>query len=242
MHHETLTYQADGLTMRSQLFFEPGTDSGPRAGVLVFPEAFGLGQHAISRAERLAGMGYVALACDLHGDGRVIDDLQGAISALEPLFADPSRTRARAKGGLDALTARAEVDAARVASIGFCFGGTMSLELARSGAQVAAVVGFHSGLATAAPKTDAKAIKGKVLVCIGADDPMIPAEQRAAFEAEMREGGVDWQMHLYGATVHSFTNQEAAARNMPDAIRYSAEADARSWAAMQQMFSETLVH
>jgi len=99
MHHETLTYQADGLTMRSQLFFEPGTDSGPRAGVLVFPEAFGLGQHAISRAERLAGMGYVALACDLHGNGRVIDDLQGAILALEPLFADPSRTRARAKGG-----------------------------------------------------------------------------------------------------------------------------------------------
>ena len=162
MHHETLTYQADGLTMRSQLFFEPGTDSGPRAGVLVFPEAFGLGQHAISRAERLAGMGYVALACDLHGNGRVIDDLQGAILALEPLFADPSRTRARAKGGLDALTARPEVDAVRVASIGFCFGGTMSLELARSGAQVAAVVGFHSGLATAASKTDAKAIKGIV--------------------------------------------------------------------------------
>ena len=241
MHHETLTYQADGLTMRSQLFFEPGTDSGPRAGVLVFPEAFGLGEHAISRAERLAGMGYVALACDLHGEGRVIDDLQGAIAALQPLFSDPSRTRARAKGGLDALTARAEVDATRIASIGFCFGGTMSLELARSGAEVAAVVGFHSGLASAAPKTDAKSIKARVLVCIGADDPMIPAEQRAGFEAEMRDAGVDWQMHLYGATVHSFTNQKAAARNMPDAIRYSAEADARSWAAMQQMFSETLV-
>ena len=169
MHHEILTYQADGLTMQSQLFFEPGTDSGPRAGVLVFPEAFGLGAHAISRAERLAGMGYVALACDLHGDGRVIEDLQ------------------------------------------------------------------------AAPKTDAKAITGKVLVCIGADDPMISAEQRAVFDAEMREAGVDWQMHLYGGTVHSFTNQEAGARNMPDAIRYSAEADARSWAAMQQLFSETLV-
>src|ERR1700712_3221096 len=106
MNHETLTYQADGLTMRSQLFFEPG--AGRRAGVLVFPEAFGLGQHAISRAERLEGMGHVALAWDLHGGGRVIDDLQGAISALEPLFADPSRTRARAKGALDALTARAE--------------------------------------------------------------------------------------------------------------------------------------
>ena len=79
-----------------------------------------------------------------------------------------------------------------------------------------------------------------MLVCIGADDPMIPAEQRAAFEAEMREAGVDWQMHLYGKTVHSFTNQGAAKRNMPDAIRYSAEADARSWAAMEQLFGETL--
>jgi dienelactone hydrolase len=238
MQHETLTYEADGLAMKSELFFEPA--DGPRAGVLVFPEAFGLSEHAISRAERLAALGYVALACDLHGDGRLIDDLQAAVGALQPLFADPSKTRARASGGLQALTARAEVDAARVGAIGFCFGGTMALELARSGAEVAAIVGFHSGLGTAAPKTDAKAIKGRVLVCIGADDPMIPPEQRAEFEAEMRDAGVDWQMHLYGKTVHSFTNQGAAKRNMPDAIRYSAEADARSWAALQQLFSETL--
>lgn len=236
MHQEMLTYQADGLTMRSQLFFEPG--AAKRPGVLVFPEAFGLGEHAIGRARRLAGMGYVALACDLHGDGRVIDELEGAIGALKPLFADPSRTRARAQGGLEALTARAEADAGRVAAIGFCFGGTMALELARSGAPLAAAVGFHSGLGSEAPKSDARAIKGRVLVCIGADDPMIPAEQRAGFEKEMRDGGVDWQMHLYGKTVHSFTNQEAAARNMPDAIRYSPEADARSWAAMQQVFGE----
>ena len=238
VQHETLTYQADGLTMQSQLFFEPA--SSPRAGVLVFPEAFGLGEHAISRAERLAALGYVALACDLHGDGRVVGGLDEAIGLLKPLFEDPRKTRARAAGGLSALTARAEVDAARVASIGFCFGGTMSLELARSGADIRAVVGFHSGLATAAPKTDARAIKARILVCIGADDPMIPAAQRAEFETEMREAGVDWQMHLYGGTVHSFTNQKAAAAKMPDAIRYSPEADARSWASLRELFSETL--
>ena len=238
MHHETLTYQADGLTMRSQLFFEPA--SGPRAGVLVFPEAFGLGEHAVSRAERLAALGYVALACDLHGDGRVVDDLQQALGLLKPLYADPSRTRARAAGGLQALAARAEADPARIGAIGFCFGGTMALELARSGAALQAVVGFHSGLATGAPKTDAHAIKARILVCIGADDPMIPLEQRAAFEAEMREARVDWQMHVYGNTVHSFTNQGAAKRNMPDAIRYSPKADARSWASLRQLFSETL--
>src|ERR1700712_267817 len=215
MHHETLTYQTDGLAMKSQLFFEPA--SAPRAGVLVFPEAFGLGEHAISRAERLAALGYVALACDLH-------DLQGAIGLLQPLFAAPERTRARARGGLQALTSRPEVDAGRIASIGFCFGGTMSLELARSGAALKAVVGFHSGLATVAPKSPPGSIKPRILVCIGADDPMFPAEQRNAFEAEMHKAGADWQMQLYGNTVHSFTNPNAARVNMPNAIRYSPEA------------------
>jgi dienelactone hydrolase len=238
MQHETLTYDADGLTMRSELFFEPRAE--PRAGVLVFPEAFGIGQHAIARAERLAAMGYVALASDLHGDGRFVDDLQAAIGLLQPLYADTSRCRARAKASLAALTARPEVDAGRVAAIGFCFGGTMALELARSGADIKAVTGFHSGLSTTAPKTDAKAIKARILVCIGADDEFIKHGERATFEAEMRDGGVDWQMHLYGGTVHGFTNQEAAKRNMPHVIRYSAAADARSWASMQQLFGETL--
>ena len=238
MQHETLTYKADGLTMRSELFFEPG--AGPRPGVLVFPEAFGLGRHAISRAERLASMGYVALACDLHGDGLLVDGLEDAIGLLKPLFAEPGKTRMRATAGLQAMTARAEVDAGRIAAIGFCFGGTMALELARSGADLKAVVGFHSGLGTAAPKSDARVIRARVLVCIGADDPMIPPEQRAEFETEMGNAGVDWQMHLYGNTVHSFTNQEAKKRNMPDKIRYSAEADARSWRSLQELFSEAL--
>lgn len=238
MQTETLTYQADGLMMKSQLFLEPA--AGPRPAILVFPEAFGLSEHAISRAKRLAELGYVALACDLHGDARLVDDLQEAIGMLQPLFADPSKTRARAGGGLDALLARPEVDAAKVGAIGFCFGGTMALELARAGADVKAIVGFHSGLGTTAPKTDAKAIKGRVLVCIGADDPMIKPDDRAAFAAEMGEAGVDWQMHLYGRTVHSFTNKEAGKRDMPAAIRYSPEADARSWAAMQELFGETI--
>ena len=234
---ETLTYQADGLSMRSTLFL-PSGGGGRAPGVLVFPEAFGLSEHAIGRAERLAGMGYVALACDLHGDAHLEDDLERAIGLLKPLFAEPSKTRARARGGLDALLGRPEVDRDRIAAIGFCFGGTMALELARDGADVHAVVGFHSGLGTAAPKEDAKRIKGRVLVCIGADDPMIAAEQRAGFETEMRDAGVDWQMHLYGGTVHSFTNQNAAKRNKPEAIRYSPDADRRSWAAMTELFGE----
>jgi len=236
MPSEILNYEADGLRMQGHLYYSSrGAKSQP--GVLVFPEAFGLGEHAKSRAERLAGLGYVALACDLHGEAKVIEDLSAVMGLIGPLRDDPHRTRARAKGGLDALVARSEVDKARIAAIGYCFGGTMALELARSGASVAAVVGLHSGLATAAPH-DAKNIKAKVLVCIGADDPSIDAEQRKAFEQEMRDGGVDWQMNLYGGVVHSFTNPAAARLGRPEFARYDAKADARSWAEMNALFAE----
>jgi dienelactone hydrolase len=129
------------------------------------------------------------------------------------------------------------VDATKIAAIGYCYGGSMALELARSGAPLAGVIGFHSGLATAAPQ-DANNIKGKVLVCIGADDPSIPPDQRSAFEQEMREGRVDWQMNLYGGVVHSFTNPEADQRGQPERARYDAKADARSWAEMCAFFEE----
>ena len=236
MRTETLNYEADGLSMISHLYISD-EESGPRPGVLVFPEAFGLSEHAKSRAERSAKTGYAALACDLHGEGRIYNDLKEVMALIEPLRADPLRTRARAVPALNALKVRGEVDSSKVAAIGFCFGGTMALELARSGAEVAGVVGFHSGLATARPE-DAKNIRGKVLVCIGADDPGIPVDQRAAFEKEMREGGVDWQMNLYGGVVHSFTNPEADKRGMPERARYDTKADARSWAEMSAFFDE----
>jgi dienelactone hydrolase len=236
MHTEILTYEADGLRMESHLFVDP-SKSGKRPGVLVFPEAFGLSDHAKDRARTLAELGYVALACDLHGEGALMTDMAAMQALLGPLRQAPERIRARSRGGLDALLARPEVDPARIASIGFCFGGTMSLELARGGAPIAGVVGFHSGLATERPQ-DAKDITAKILVLIGADDPGIPPEQRAAFEAEMRAGKVDWQMKLYGGVVHSFTNKNADALGMPDFARYDADADRRSWGEMIAFFDE----
>jgi dienelactone hydrolase len=235
MQSQRITYEADGLRMNSQLFYE--SEVPRQAGILVFPEAFGLGSHAISRAERLAQMGYVALACDLHGDRRNITDLQEVMTLVGALRAEVSRTRARALAGLNALRQRAEVDPDKIAAIGFCFGGTMALELARSGANVAAVVGFHSGLATVAPQ-DANNIRGRVLVCIGADDPGITVEQRKAFEEEMRAGKVDWQMNVYGGVVHSFTNPDADKAGRPEQLRYDAKADARSWREMRALFDE----
>lgn len=235
MLQETVTYEADGLAMVSRLYI--GDGSGPRPGVLLFPEIFGVGEHVRSRAERLASLGYIALACDYNGDGHQFEDLDEARRLIEPLRADPRRIRARAEAGLAALKVRPEVDPNRVAAIGHCFGGTMALELARGGAEIAAVVGFHSGLTTVAPE-DAKNIKAKILVCIGAEDPGIPPEQRSAFEEEMRAGGADWQMHLYGGVVHSFTNIAADRMGRPDFARYDARADARSWGAMLGLFGE----
>jgi dienelactone hydrolase len=230
-----LIYHADELTMRGALFLPDA--SAPTPGVLVFPEVFGLGEHAIGRARRLADMGYAALACDLHGDRAILAELSEAQKVSSALRENPLRNRERAAPALAAFTARPEVDASRIAAIGFCFGGTMALELARGGADLRAIVGFHSGLATLRPQ-DAANIRGRVLVCIGADDPGIPAEQRAAFEAEMRQASVAWEMHLYGGTVHSFTNPGADKLGRPAMARYDARADRLSWGAMAGLFEE----
>lgn len=235
MHTEVLSYEADGLLMQSHFYYEDGLSSRP--GILVFPELFGLSQHAKNQAQRLAELGYVALACDLHGEGKLFPDLKSVGGIAERLRNEPAHIRARAKGGLDALLVRSEVDSTRIAAIGYCFGGTMALELARGGSPIAGVIGFHSGLATVAPQ-DARNIKGKVLVCIGADDPVIPPEQRIEFEKEMRNGGVDWQMNLYGGVVHSFTNPEADNAGRTHVSRYDAKAAARSWATMLAFLDE----
>jgi dienelactone hydrolase len=235
MHTEVVTYEADSLSMRGHLYVDGGGYRRP--GVLVFPEAFGLSQHAKAQAERLARIGYVSLACDLHGEGQLMSDREAALQIIKELRNNPVRIRARANGGLQVLRVRPEIDSSRIAAIGYCFGGTMALELARGGSDILGVVGFHSGLATVAPQ-DARSIKGKVLVCIGADDPSIPADQRIAFEKEMRDGGVDWQMHIYGGVVHSFTNPTADELGRPDLARYDAKAAARSWAEMRSFFEE----
>lgn len=236
MNHEIIRYDVDGLSMESHLY-RPEDRSRHYPGILVFPEAFGLGDHAKARAERLADLGYVALACDLHGGGAMLSDFGEVMSILGELKQAPHRIRERAAAGLRALKALGEVDASRVAAIGYCFGGTMALELARDGAELRGVVGFHAGLATATPD-DARNVKAKILVCIGSDDPTVPAEERAAFEQEMRAGGVDWQMNVHGRTVHSFTNPEVDQMGMPEVAQFNPDSDARSWKSMIRFFEE----
>jgi len=232
-----ISYQADGRTMVGTLALPDGSDLRP--GVLVCHEGPGLDDNARRRAARLADeLGYVAFALDYHGEGRPLADRDQMMARLGELRTDPARARAIATAGLEVLRGEARADRGRLAAIGFCFGGTLALELARGGADLKAVVGFHSGLATARPH-DAAAIVGKVLVLIGADDPLIPEGQRHAFEEEMRAGGVDWQLHLYGGAQHSFTNPRAAQVDLPG-IAYHEPTDQRSWRAMCDLFDEVL--
>jgi len=237
MRTQDIEYRADGVRMIGRYVVDE-TKPGRRAGVLVCHEGPGLTEHTRNIAARLAGLGYAAFALDYHGDGKVIDDADERMRRIGAWIADATGIRARALAALDVLKAQEEVDSARLAVIGYCFGGTTALEVGRSGADVRAVIGFHSGLATARPQ-DAKNIKGKVLVCIGADDPIIPAEQRAAFEAEMKAAGIDWRLQLYGGAGHSFTNPAIDSRGMKGFFYHEAT-DRRSWNAMIELFNETL--
>ncbi|HWM18937.1 MAG TPA: dienelactone hydrolase family protein [Ilumatobacteraceae bacterium] len=233
MHIADIEYFSNGLRLVGQIAVDDSRD-GKRPAVLVSHEGNGLSDHAKNSARKLAELGYVAFALDYYGDGKMLPDDQIA-PRCTALIEDPLLTRALGRAGLDVLLASEYADTSKVAAIGYCFGGTMSLELGRDGADLQAIVGFHSGLATSLPD-DAANITGSVLVCIGTEDPLIPPEQRLAFEEEMRAGGVDWRMHLYGGAVHSFTNPAADGSN--PVLAYEPRADARSWRAMLDLFTE----
>jgi dienelactone hydrolase len=235
MKTEEIAYEAGGKRYVGYLAVDDAK-TGQRPGVLLAPEAPGRGPLVMSFARKLAEAGYVAFAMDFHGDAVVLTDFNEMMQRLGGFMADPAGIRAIAQAALGVLAAQPQTDPARLAAIGYCFGGTTALELARSGADVKAVVGFHSGLATARPQ-DAGQIKGKVLVQLGADDPLIPPEQVAAFEAEMRAGGVDYRVIRYGGAEHSFTNPDASTFGRPG-IKYHEPTDRRSWRAMLDAFDE----
>ena len=235
MDLQPVEYQASGRTFTG--FLADGSGGAKAPGVLVAHEGNGLTEHAKDRAVMLAELGHVAFAMDIYGEPAPME-LAKAQGLLGALMADPDELRARASSALGVLQGHPHVDRARLAAIGFCFGGTTVLELAKTGADLACVVGFHPGL-TPARTAEPGAIKSRLLVCIGADDPIAPPKLRDAFAAEMTAAGADWQMLLLGGVGHSFTNPEIEALGYPG-FRYDAVADRRSWAAMRDLFAETI--
>jgi len=209
---------------------------GKRPAVLVVHQWKGLGEYEKKRAEMLARLGYNVLAADIYGKGVRPQAPSAAGAEAGKYKNDRALLRARVRAGFDLLASHELTDPKRIAAIGYCFGGTTVLELARSGAELTGVVSFHGGLGSPTP-ADARNIKGKVLALHGADDPNVPAAEVAGFEAEMRQAGVDWQLVAYGGAVHSFTDWSAGTDNSRGAA-YNERADRRSWEAMKQFFAE----
>lgn len=233
---KTVEYRQGETVLEGYLAYDDAV-KGKRPGVLVIHEWKGLGPYEKARADQLAALGYVAFAADIYGKGvRPATPELASAEAGKYRGTDRSLLRARAAAGLEKLASFKEVDPDRLAAIGYCFGGTAALELARSGANLKGAVSFHGGLDTPIP-ADALKIRSKVLVLHGADDPHVPPAQVASFQQEMRMAKVDWQMIYYGGAVHSFSNINSG--NDPSkGAAYNEKADRRSWEAMKQFFAE----
>jgi dienelactone hydrolase len=232
---ESVEYKHGDTVLEGYLAWDDAVQ-GKRPGVMVVHEWTGIGPYVRGRVEQLARMGYVAFAADIYGKGIRPATPEAAGKEAGRYKADRPLLRARALAGLETLRSNPLCDPRRIAAIGYCFGGTTALELARSGADIAGVVSFHGGLDSPSP-ADGKKIKAKVLALHGADDPYVSAKDLAAFEDELRQGGVDWQLVSYGGAVHSFTNRDAGGDNSKGAA-YNERADRRSWEAMKVFFAE----
>ncbi len=234
IHTETVEYQQGDATLEGYLAYDDAL-AGKRPGILVVHQWKGLGNYEKKRAEMLAELGYVAFCADIYGKGIRPATVAEAGAQAGKFKSDRALLRLRVNAGLDTLKKNERVDTHKVGAIGYCFGGTTVLELARSGADVAGVVSFHGGLDSPTP-ADGKNIKCKVLACHGADDPFEKPADLLAFEAELRDAGVDWRLYQYGGAVHSFTDWTADG-SLPGA-KYNERADKRSWADMKQFFTE----
>jgi dienelactone hydrolase len=228
-------YRLGDTTLEGVLVYDDAVKT-KRPGVLIFHQWLGITDYEKQRAEMLAQLGYVAFCADIYGQGVRPGNPQEAGTLAGKYKNDRALLRARAAAGLAAFKQDPLVDGERIAAIGYCFGGTTVIELARNGSPLAGVVSFHGGLDSPQP-ADGKNIKCKVLACHGADDPFVPAKDLAAFESEMRDAKVDWQLISYGGAVHSFTQPMAGHDNSKGAA-YNERADKRSWEDLKQFLTE----
>jgi dienelactone hydrolase len=234
IHTEAVEYKQGDTTLEGYLAYDDSI-SGKRPGVLVVHQWLGLTGYEKHRAQQLAALGYVAFCADIYGKDNQPKNVQEAGALAGKYKSDRALLRARVNAALDVLEKNEFVDTKRVAAIGYCFGGTTVIELARGGAELNGIVSFHGGLDSPVP-ADGKNIKCKVLVLAGADDPFQKPEDLTAFESEMRDSKVDWQIVFYGGAVHAFTQPNPGFVNA--GAKYNEKADKRSWEAMKAFFAE----
>lgn len=235
-----VTYQVEGKAFRGVLAWDE--NAGKRPAVLVCHEWWGNNEYSASRAQQLAALGYTAFALDMYGAGKVTTDPKQAGEWAGEVYKTPGAMRSRVVAGLDVLRTDPHTDTHRLAAIGYCFGGSVALEAARSGAaggDMKAVVCFHTSTLTTQNPADNANIKGQVLVCHGDADTFVQPDMIPTFERQMKDAGVRYQIKRYPGAVHAFTNPGADAFNLPG-VKYDKAADQQSWTDMQALFSATL--
>jgi dienelactone hydrolase len=227
-------YASGGQTFEGMLAWDDAADR-PRPGVLVAHTIAGRSSHEEGRAQRLAEMGYVGFAIDVYGKGTQTTDFDRNRAMMDALREDRPELQARLLAGLACLREQPEVDEARAAAIGFCFGGLSVLDIARTGADVAGVVSLH-GIFVPPGNTDGNKSAAKVLALHGWEDPLATPEEVVGLARELTSIGADWQIHAYGNTTHAFTNP--AADDWEAGKQYNADADRRSWIATENFLAE----
>jgi dienelactone hydrolase len=234
---ETVEYKDGDTTCEGAIAYDDANKK-PRPGVLLVHDWMGVSDYAKGRAKQVAALGYVCFVADIYGKGVRPASVAEASAEAGNYKSNRPMLRQRVNAAFAEMKKNPLVVKTQTFAMGYCFGGTTVLELARSGADAAGVVSFHGGLETPTP-ADAKNIKGKVLALHGADDPFVKPAEVAGFVEEMRAAKVDWQMVAYGNAVHSFTRPDAGNDNSKGAA-YNEAADKRSWEAMKDFFAEVL--
>ena len=234
LQHRLIDYQDGDSVLEGRLAWDDRFP-GPRPGVLVAHAWGGRSDFEDGKADSLAGLGYTACAIDLYGKGVRGSSPEENGALMQPFLDDREMLQTRLLVSLAVLREQPEVDAAKIAAIGFCFGGLSVLDIARTGEDLAGVVSFH-GLFGAPGNTSGNTIKAKVLALHGWNDPMATPNDVISLAAELSSMGADWQLHAYGNTMHAFTNP--AANNPEMGTVYDAAADRRSWQAMTNFLEE----
>ncbi|MBA4187706.1 MAG: dienelactone hydrolase family protein [Planctomycetaceae bacterium] len=234
---KVVEYEYDGTKLKGFLAYDDAL-KGKLPGVLVTHEWWGLNDYARERCKKLAELGYVAFAVDMYGDGKTVDHPDDARKMATAVRENLKTWRGRAEAGLKQLIAQPNVDATKLAAIGYCFGGSTCLQLAYAGADLKAVATFHAALPT--PTADeAKAIKPKLYIAHGADDAFIPEKAITAFKEGLDGAKVKYTFEAFPGVVHSFTVPEADKANIKG-MKYDKAADEKSWKEMLALFKETL--
>lgn len=235
---EEVTYATDSTNLKGYIAYNENLTE-KRPGVLIVHEWWGHNDYVRQRADMLAELGYTAIAVDMYGDGKLADHPEDAGKFAGSVFANLPEATARFNAAMEVLTSHPSVDGEKIGAIGYCFGGSVVLTMANSGADLDAVAAFHSGVQLPVMPNDK--LKAKVLVCNGADDPFINPESITVFKSAMDSIGASYNYIAYPGVKHSFTSKAADANGekfgLP--LAYDADADEKSWASLQELFAES---